>query len=75
MTCFMCKGRLEDRNTTFMLDLENTIVIIKNVPSRVCTQCGEVTYSDDVARHLERIVSRVREAVTEIAVVNYDTAA
>lgn len=75
MTCFMCKGKLEDRHSTFMVDLGSTIVIVKNVPSKVCAQCGEVTYSDEVARRLERIVSRVREAMTEIAVVDYDAAA
>ena len=40
----MCKGDMEDRLTTFMVDLGNCIVIVKNVPSHVCKQCGEVSY-------------------------------
>jgi YgiT-type zinc finger domain-containing protein len=73
MTCFVCKGSLEDKATTFMVDLDNCIVIIKNVPSQVCAQCGETSYSNDVARQLERIVSAVKSAAfTEIAVVNYE---
>lgn len=71
MKCFMCKGSLENKQTTFMVDLGNCIVIIKNVPSQVCTQCGEVSYSDDVARHIEKIVNNLRAAITEITVVNY----
>ncbi len=71
MTCFMCKGNMEDRNTTFMVDLEGSIVIIKNVPSQVCTQCGEVSYSDTVAKQIEKIVGSLRHSLTEIAVVNY----
>ena len=67
----MCKGTLEDKLTTFMVDLGNCIVIVKNVPSQVCTQCGEVSYSDDVTKRLEAIVSSMRAAITEIAVVNY----
>ena len=67
----MCKGTLEDKLTTFMVDLGNCIVIVKNVPSQVCTQCGEVSYSDDVAKRLEAIVGSMRAAITEIAVVNY----
>ena len=47
MKCFMCKGELEDKLTNFMLDLGTCIIIVKNVPSQVCTQCGEVSYSDD----------------------------
>lgn len=71
MTCFMCKGQLEDKITTFMVDLGNCIVIVKNVPSQVCSQCGEVSYVNDVARRLESIVNTLKASVTEIAVVKY----
>lgn len=71
MNCFMCKGALEDRTTTFMVDLGNCIVIVKNVPSQVCRQCGEVSYNNDVTKQLEDIVSAMRSAITEIAIINY----
>jgi len=72
MTCFMCKGKLDDQNTSFMVDLGNCIVIVKNVPSQVCGQCGEVSYGNDVARQLEKIAGAVKAAaLTEVAVVNY----
>lgn len=74
-TCFLCKGDLENKLTTFMVDLGNCIVIVRNVPSQVCSQCGETSYSDDVAEQLERIVNSVRNSMTEIAVVNYHSAA
>lgn len=71
MTCFMCKGKLENKQTTFMVDLGNCIVIVKNVPSQVCSQCGEVSYSDQVAKQLEKIVNVMRTSITEIAVINF----
>ena len=71
MKCFMCKSKIENKLTTFMVDLDNCIVIVKNVPSQVCSQCGETSYSNDVAHKLEKIVNDMRKAVTEIAVVNY----
>ena len=72
MNCFMCKGKLADSTTSFMVDLGNCIVIIKNVPAQVCGQCGEASYSNDVARQIEKIVNSVKSsAITEIAVVNY----
>ena len=71
MNCFVCKGTIEDKLTTFMVDLDNCIVIVKNVPSNVCVQCGETSYGNDVARRLEKIVNDMRKAITEIAVVNY----
>ena len=71
MSCFMCKGSLEDKLTTFLVDAENCIVVVKNVPSQVCSQCGETSYSDNVASHLEEIADAALKALTEIAVVNY----
>lgn len=74
-TCFLCKGKMEDQLTTFMVDLGNCIVIVRNVPSQVCKQCGEISYTDEVAEQLETIVNNVRSSMTEIAVVNYHPAA
>ena len=71
MSCFMCKGSLVDKTTTFMVDLEHCIVIVKNVPSQVCGQCGEISHSNEVARQLEKITANTRTAITEIAIVNF----
>lgn len=73
--CFMCKGSLEHKMTTFMVELDHCIIIVRNVPSLVCRQCGEVSYSEEVAEQLERIVDSVRASMTEIAVVEYKPAA
>ena len=71
MNCFMCKGKLEEKNTTFMVELDNCIIIIKNVPSLVCEQCGEVSYSNEVSKQLEKLVNVVRNSITEITIINY----
>jgi YgiT-type zinc finger domain-containing protein len=71
MYCFVCKGSLEDKLTTFMVDIGNCIVIVKSVPSQVCSQCGETSYSDNVVAELEKIVSEARKDSTEIMVINY----
>ena len=71
MNCLMCKGILENKNTTFMVELNNCIIIIKNVPSQVCKQCGEISYSNEVSKQLEKLVNAVRNSITEITVINY----
>jgi YgiT-type zinc finger domain-containing protein len=75
MKCFICKGTLEDKLTTFMADTGNCIVIVKNVPSQVCSQCGETSYYDDVAAQLEKIINETRKTATEITVLKYITEA
>ena len=72
MTCFMCRGQVQDGFSSFTADMGNCIVVIKNVPSRICEQCGETTYSGEVARQIEQIVKNITTSVcAEIAVVNY----
>jgi len=71
MTCFLCKGNLIDKLTTFMVDIDTCIIIVKKVPSQVCSQCGETSYDNEVARKLETVVDSMRQSVMEIAVVDY----
>lgn len=75
MTCFYCKGNMKPDTTTYMEDLGNCIVIIKNVPCSKCTQCGEVSYSGATVKRIEEIVSQLKNSLTEIAVVNFAGAA
>ena len=75
MSCVMCKGNLEDKLTNFIADLGNCIIIVKDVPSQVCSQCGEVSYSNDVALQLEKIINETKNTLTEIAVVRYSNVA
>lgn len=35
-----------------MVDLGNCIVIVRNVPSQICRQYGEISYTDEVAEQL-----------------------
>ena len=72
MTCFMCKGTVQEGFSTFTVDMKGCIVVIKNVPSHVCGQCGEASYSDEVARRLEQIVqSATASTGAEITVMSY----
>lgn len=64
---------MTEATTTYMEDLGKCIVIVKNVPCHKCTQCGEVSYSGTVVAQLEKIISQLENALTEIAVVNYPT--
>lgn len=71
MNCYKCKGEIENKNTTYMTELGNCIIIIKNVPSQVCRQCGDISYSDEVAQKIEKLVNSVKNSITEITVINY----
>lgn len=75
MSCLMCKGNLEDKLTNFIADLGNCIIIVKDVPSQVCNQCGEFSYRNDVALQLEKIINKTKSTLTKITVVRYSNVA
>lgn len=60
-----------DSTTTYMEDLGNCIVIIKNVPCHKCPQCGEISYTGTVVKQIEKIIEGLSNTMTEVAIVNY----
>lgn len=72
MNCFYCKGSITDDTTTYMTDLGTCIIIIKNVPCHKCSQCGEISYNGEVVLRIEKIIDKLKDTLTEIAVVYYD---
>ena len=75
MTCFFCKGQTVETTTKFIVDLGRCVVIVKNVPARVCQQCGEASFSNEVAQQLEKIVEAVKHSImSEVAIVEYSRA-
>ncbi|MCL2819676.1 MAG: type II toxin-antitoxin system RelE/ParE family toxin [Oscillospiraceae bacterium] len=61
-SCLLCKNSLENKETTFRIEIEECNINIINVPSHVCSACGEVSFSDDVFKELESIVFPIRES-------------
>ena len=58
-----------------MAEIDGCAIIIKNVPAKICSQCGEASFSDDVAKKLEKIVNSLRSSITEVAIADYRSAA
>ena len=66
---------MEDAFTSYMADLDGHFLIIKNVPCHKCKQCGEVSFGGETVAKIERIIEKLKEALTEVAVVDYAKAA
>lgn len=76
MSCFFCKGQTVETTTKFIVDLGPCVVIVKNVPARVCQQCGETSYSNEVSQQLEKIVEALKHSImSEVAIIDYLQAA
>ena len=57
MKCEVCTiGNRTDRLIRYSLDLGSKIVVVENVPASVCDNCGEVSFSPEIACRLQQTV-------------------
>jgi YgiT-type zinc finger domain-containing protein len=51
MECALCKvGNTEKGKVTITLERDGSIVLIKDVPAEVCTNCGHYYLSEEITR-------------------------
>ena len=53
------------------VEVGQDIIFVRGVPSFVCPSCGEVIYTDPVAKRLEQLVDSARSSPLEFVAVNY----
>ena len=53
MKCVICKtGDLQSQTVSVNLERQGVLLVVQNVPARVCDSCGERYFEDDVAQQL-----------------------
>ena len=60
-TCPLCGGKKEAGKTTFTVDLGFGVVVVREVPATVCSQCGADWIEDAISEKLEKIVDDARQ--------------
>lgn len=70
-TCYFCKkGILEDKRVTVDFRWGSKLIIIEEVPAKVCNECGEKYYSAKISREMEKIaIEGKMEKVIEVPLV------
>ena len=68
--CPLCSGTKKLRTTTFTADLGFGVVVVRNVPATVCSQCGADRIADDVAARIEELVDDARTKGLQVEVVS-----
>ena len=70
-TCPLCGGKKSTGTTTFAVDLNFGVVVVRDVPALVCSQCGTDWIADDVAARLEMIVENARRTRRQVEVTAF----
>jgi YgiT-type zinc finger domain-containing protein len=59
--CYFCsRGILQEKRVTVDFRWGKRLVIIENVPARVCNECGERYYAARVVRQMEQVAKKGR---------------
>jgi YgiT-type zinc finger domain-containing protein len=59
--CPLCGGSKKAGRTTFTVDLGFGVVVVRDVPASVCSQCGADWIEDSISSKLEEIVNDARQ--------------
>ena len=57
MKCVLCDHEMVDSVTTFTVVRNRIVYVTENVPCLECPICGHITFSQDVAKRLEKYCS------------------
>jgi YgiT-type zinc finger domain-containing protein len=72
MKCVICKhGNTEPGRTTVTLERGPTIVVIRDVPAQVCTECGEYYVDVDTSARILALAEEAVKRSAEVEVLQY----
>ena len=72
MKCIECATETKESLKKYIANLDNCVIIIKDVPAHVCPHCGEVYYNNDVAEKIEQIILQLENLIQEVAIIEYN---
>ena len=72
MKCIECGAETVLKLQKHIAELENCVLIIKNVPTYTCPACGEKYYDNVVAEKIEKIVNQLKGMIEDVAILEYD---
>jgi len=69
--CPICGGERETGKTTYSVDLGLGVVVVREVPASICSQCGEEWIDPQTAKTLEDIVESARSKKAHLEVLPF----
>ena len=66
--CYFCKGRVLKEKTTVDYRWGGALVVIKDVPARICQQCGEKYIDNSVYKEMERLAKDKSHLLSRVSI-------
>lgn len=65
---------MEASTTTHVVELGDSIIVIRRAPCYRCAKCGEVVFAGNVVERLEQITAELKRSLNEVNAVNFTAA-
>ena len=75
MKCIRCGNETYKSTTTEAIELNDGVLVIRNIPCYKCEICDEIHFTGDVVKKIEQIIASAKQHLQELSVVNFATAA
>jgi YgiT-type zinc finger domain-containing protein len=72
--CALCGGEMYEGITTIPFLIGEKVVVIKDVPAEICSDCGEAYMKSSVVDKVESVLDKLEELHSEMSVVHYEVA-
>ena len=69
--CPICGGALESGNTPIPFIFKETIVIVKQAPAQICTECHEPFLAGQEIDVITNLLTQVKELSSEVTVLTF----
>ncbi|MCB0201284.1 MAG: YgiT-type zinc finger protein [Anaerolineae bacterium] len=63
-----------DETVTYVLEDDGRIIVVENVPARICVETGERLYSPETVERLQHVIWEQREPVRTLQTPVYEFA-
>jgi YgiT-type zinc finger domain-containing protein len=73
MNCYFCNGKMNLKDSPFMVEHDAGIIVINDVPTDICEKCGQRSYRDEVAQRVNSLRLALRSEGLEVAVMRYSS--
>ena len=70
----LANGEVEPKTATFTVERHGHAFMLRNVPARVCRQCGEPYFAADVTRQVLNQVDQASLSSADLAVLQFHAA-
>lgn len=72
MKCFICKqGETQDGHTTITLNRAGATIIIKEVPTQICNNCGEYYLSEEISEQVMALAENAIKHNAEVEILRF----